>query len=108
MAVTTQSLAEYLRSPPDSVENLETYLAAAKSKARAAGIPDFANNAQYDMFLHALAAMYYENRGMSFSGSYQATAEENAQKLINSFVLELRYAEEDPPKADDTKGGDGV
>ena len=43
----------------------------------------------------ALAAMYYENRGMAFSGSYQATAEENAKKLINSFVLELRHASED-------------
>lgn len=105
MAVTTQSLAEYLRLPPDSTENLETYLAAARSKARSADIPDFANNAHYDMFLHALAAMYYENRGMTFSGSYQATAEENARKLINSFVLELRYAEEDPSTLDNAKGG---
>ena len=38
--------------------------------------------------------MYYENRGMAFSGSYQATAEENARKLVNSFVLELRYAKD--------------
>jgi len=39
--------------------------------------------------------MYYDNRGMAFSGSYQATAEETAQKMINSFVLSLRHAEED-------------
>lgn len=108
MAVTTQSLAKYLRLPPDSEDDLEAYVAAAKSKARAAGIPDFANNAQYDLFLHALAAMYYENRGMSFSGSYQATAEENARKLINSFVLELRYATEDLPQENGADGGDEV
>ena len=42
-----------------------------------------------------LGAMYYDNRGMAFSGSYQATAEETAQKMINSFVLSLRHAEED-------------
>ncbi len=96
MAATTEKLREYLRLAPDSTEDLMGYLAAAKSKARAAGIPDYANNAQYDLFICALAALYYENRGMSFSGSYQATAEANARKLINSFVLELRYAGEDP------------
>lgn len=95
MRVSANELAAYLRLPPDTGEDLETYIAAAKSKARAAGIPDYEYNAQYKMFLLALAAMLYDNRGMSFSGSYQATAEENARKLINSFVLELRYAGED-------------
>lgn len=102
MAVTVSDLREYLRLPPDSTENLDRYLQAAKAKAKAAGVPDFQNNAQYDIFLLALASMYYENRGMSYSGSYQATAEENARKLINSFVLELRYATEDA-----TEDGDG-
>lgn len=95
MAVTEQRLREYLRLPPDSTEDLSGYLAAARSKSRTAGIPDFQNNAQYDLFILALASMYYENRGMAFSGSYQATAEENARRLVNSFVLELRYASED-------------
>ena len=95
MAVTEAELREYLRLPPDSAENVSGYIAAAQSKARSAGIPDFQCNAQYDLFILSLAAMYYENRGMAFSGTYQATAEENARKLINSFVLELRYAEED-------------
>lgn len=95
MAVTDDTLREYLRLPPDSTEDLTGYLAAATSKAKAAGIPTFKNNAQYDMFIMALASMYYENRGMAFGGSYQATAEENARKLINSYVLELRYATED-------------
>ena len=95
MAVNETDLAEYLRLPPDSAESLTKYLSAARSIARAAGIPVYENNAHYDLFLMALAAMYYENRGMAFSGSYQATAEENAKKLINSFVLELRHASED-------------
>jgi len=99
MAVTTDGLARYLRLPPGSGEDLSPYLNAARSKARGAGVPDYQNNAQYDLFLYALAAMYYENRGMGFSGSYQATAEETARKMINSFVLELRHAAEDDADA---------
>lgn len=96
MAVESNDLREYIGLPPDSQENLTTYISAAKSKARAAGMRDFKHNAMYDLFILSLAAMYYENRGMAFSGSYQATAEENAKKMINSYVLELRHAEEDP------------
>jgi len=96
MAVTDKALREYLRLPPDSAEDLTGYLAAAKAKARAAGIPDYQSNAQYDLFLLALSALYYDSRGMAFSGSYQAAAEDNARKLINSFVLELRHAGETP------------
>lgn len=94
MAVSDSGLKAYLRLPADSTEDVAPYLNAAKAKAAAAGVPAFNNNAQYDLFLYALAAMYYDNRGMSFSGSYQATAESTATKLINSFVLELRYAED--------------
>ena len=94
MAVTTTDLASYLRLPPDSADDLTVYLNAAVAKAVGAGIPSFANNAQYDMFILSLAAMYYDNRGMSFAGSYQATAENNARSMINAFVLELRYAED--------------
>lgn len=96
MAVTQIGLCDYLGLPADNADSLSLYLDAAKSKARTAGIPDFQHNAQYDLMIYALAAMYYDNRGMAFSGSYQATAEANARKLINSFVLELRHAEEDP------------
>lgn len=74
----------------------ESYLQAAISKARSAGVPVFAHNAQYDIFIKALASMYYDNKGMAFSGSYQATAESTAKKLIDGFVLELRHATEDP------------
>lgn len=92
--VTAGSLRDYLRLSPDNNEDLYMYISAAKAKAKAAGVPDFQNNALYDLFIHELAANYYENRGLAYSGSYQATAEENARKLINSFVLELRYAED--------------
>lgn len=96
MAVNEQDFRGYLTPPIDESVNLNLFLAAAKSKARAAGIPDYQSNARYDLFLYALAAMEYDNRGMAFSGSYQATAEANARRLINSFVLELRHAGEDP------------
>ncbi|HMM30672.1 MAG TPA: head-tail connector protein [Clostridia bacterium] len=106
MAVTEQALKDYLGLPPDSTTDVSGYLAAAKTKARAAGIPSFERNALYDLFIKALAANYYENRGLSFSGSYQATAEENARKLVNDFVLTLRYAEEDPIEPTVPEGGD--
>lgn len=73
--------------------NVDNYLAAAKSKAISAGVPVFENNAQYDLFITALAAMYYENRAMAFEG--QDKGERAAKNIINSFVNELRYAKED-------------
>ena len=75
--------------------NVDNYLAAAKSKAISAGIPVFENNAQYDLFIMALAAMYYDNRGMSFEGQRPDYSEQAAKNIINSFVNELRYAKED-------------
>lgn len=85
----TEISIDYLTIPVDS------YLSAAKSKARTAGIPDFQNNAQYDLFILALAGMYYDNRGMTFDGARPDYNEQAAQRIINSFVHELRYAEED-------------
>lgn len=104
MAVTEKDLVEYLRLPPDDEKSVSRYLAAAKSKARSAGIQDFKDNAQYDLFILSLAAMYYDNRGLAFSGSYQATAETNATRMCNAFILELRHAKED---TDTSEGGDG-
>lgn len=93
MAVTTENLKDYLRLPSDNAEDLTGYLAAAQSKARTAGIPAFQHNEQYDMFIKALAGMYYDNRCMSFDDPALKAA---AERMTNSFVLELRYAEEDP------------
>lgn len=95
MAVTDRVLREYLRLSPDNNEYLQLYINAAKAKAKAAGVPDFKDNALYDLFILELAANFYENRGFEYSGSYQATAEENARKMINSFVLELRHAKDE-------------
>jgi len=74
----------------DTVD-VEPYLKAARSKAKSAGVQEFSNNAQYDMFIMALAAMYYDNRGMVFQNPADAA---NAQRMIDSFVLELRYAKD--------------
>lgn len=94
MSVTNKSLHEYLGNPPDSSEDISMYINAAKAKATAAGVPEFKNNAHYDMFIHELAAHFYENRGLSVSGSYQATAEETTRRITNAYVLELRYAKD--------------
>lgn len=82
----TEIIVDYLTTTVD------TYLNAAKSKAKAAGVPVFENNAQYDLFILALAALYYDNRGMTFQNPADAA---NAQRMIDSFVLELRYGDED-------------
>ena len=95
--LSVSTLKEYLGMPPDAADTIaELCLKAAKTKTRAAGIPDFQNNAQYDLFLCALASCWYDNRGLTFAGVASVSAQENAQRLINSHVLELRYAGEDP------------
>ena len=85
MAATEAGFREYLRLPEENRENLALYLNAARSKSRAAGIPEFQDNGHYELFLYTLAGIYYDNRGME-------APEANVRQLINSFVLELRYA----------------
>ena len=95
--VTVASFRDYLNPPPDiSDTQLELWLKSAKSEARTAGVPEYQNNAQYDLFIYALGAWYYDNRGMQVSGTYQATALETMQRIKNAYVLQLRYAGEDP------------
>ena len=106
--VTVEGFRAYLNPPPDITdENLQLWLAAAKSNARTAGVPDFRNNAEYDLFLYALATWHYDNRGMQSSGTYQATALDTFQRIKDSFVLQLRYATEDETETADNDGGDG-
>lgn len=103
--VTVAKFREYLNPTPDTTDaHLEMWLAAAKSEARTAGVPEFKNNAEYDLFIQALGAWYYDNRGMQVSGTYQATARETMQKIKDAYVLQLRYAKEDPADED----GDGT
>ncbi len=89
MAVTTEDLAAYAHAPE---AGLQPYIEAAKSKARAAGVPDYQHNAQYDLFILSLAAYYYDNRGL---GSPLAD-DQAVRRMVDSFVLELRHAGEDP------------
>lgn len=105
--VTVTDLRAYLNPPPDVAdEQLTMWLNAAKSDARSAGVPEFQNNAQYDLFIYALATWYYDNRGMQVSGTYQATALETMQKIKNSFVLQLRHATEDDESSEEEGEGD--
>ena len=104
MAVSIDDLRQWLKLLPDSEENLEGLLAAAKSEARAAGIPDYKHNAQYDHYIRELVASYLEAKALSSPGAYQSSSElENMQRLKNSYTLSLRYAGEDPEPDD---GGD--
>ena len=101
MAVTVASLKGYLRISDSAAEEISDeeltgYLAAAKSETRAAGIPDYKNNALYDHYLRMLVARYCDDRGLGFLVDNQANAEEAARRLKNSFTLALRHAGEDP------------
>lgn len=86
MEATVDGLRTYLHLPIEEAAGLELYLEAAREKAKAAGIPDQAGNAHYTLFLYTLAGMYYDLRGMDLS-----ELDANAQRMIDSFVLELRY-----------------
>lgn len=85
MAATVEGLKAYLKEPP---EDVELYLQAAKDKAKTAGVLEFKCNAQYDLFIYTLAAIYYDYRGMAVS-----EINKKAQDVVNSFVLELRHAD---------------
>lgn len=101
MAATIDGFRDYLNPAPDVNDGqLEGWISAAKSEARTAGVPAFEHNAQYDLFIYALAAWYYDNRGMQVSGTYQATSLQTKQKIMDSFVLALRHATEDSEESD--------
>lgn len=102
MAVTVDGLRAYMVDPPDDDAILKTFLDSAISSATSSGIPKFRNNAEYDLFIYALATLRYDNRGLQFAGSYVAAQGDNAQDMINAFTLRLRHAEEDDVPA----GGD--
>lgn len=86
--VTTETFRQYLRLLPDDLEPLDGYLAAARAKARSAGITDFQSNALYDQFLLQFAGLLYEARSMD----PQAADPVKVQHLINSFILPLRHS----------------
>ena len=95
MAATVEGRRAYMVDPPDEDYTLEMFLQSAISTARSEGIPDFKNNADYDLYIYALATLRYDNRGLQFGGSYVAAQGENARDMKNAFVLRLRHAQED-------------
>lgn len=98
--VSVAAFRDYLNPAPEITDGqLAFWLEAAKSEARSAGVPVYSKNSQYDLFIYSLASWHYDNRGMQVSGTYQATALETKKKLMDSFVLQLRYAGEDSQKA---------
>ena len=91
MAVSLEVLKEYLRLMPDESPVIaQLALDAAIEKARGAGVPDYEDNAYYDLFIYALASAWYDNRNLQAPGTNQNGADA-MQKLVNQFVLELRY-----------------
>ena len=90
--VTTEMFRIYLRLLPDDPEPLDGYLAAARAKARSAGVPFYQDNGLYDQFILQFAGHLYEARSMDPN----AADPQKVQMLINSYVLPLRYTAEKP------------
>ena len=82
MAVSVNGLKTYLRLPSDSTEDLTVFLSAAKASAAAAGVPDYSDNALYDIFLYGLASIFYDHREMD--------ASPDGMRFINAVALQLR------------------
>lgn len=82
MAATLEGFRAYIHSPEED-EVLRLCLEAARARARTAGVPDYEDNAEYDLFLYTLGAIFHDCRGGEFPAE--------AQGVINSFVLSLRH-----------------
>lgn len=100
MAATAEGLKRYLRVQTDSEEELTEYLYAAIAYCRNGGVAYREDDPLYDLLIYKLAAQEYDNRGLSAAGTDMRSAEENRQRMLNSFMLNLRYA-----AAPDTGGG---
>jgi hypothetical protein len=86
--VTLEEFKEYIH---DDSPIAKLCFEAAKQKAKTAGVPEFKNNAQYDMFILALGGYWYDNRSLMDIGGDNTAV----QNMINAFVLELRTTEEE-------------
>lgn len=84
--VNIDSFQAYIRDTSDT-EIARLCLDAAKQKAASADVKEPEDdNAHYELFIYALAAYWYDNRGLvDIGGDSQAV-----QNMINTFVLELR------------------
>lgn len=92
MAVTAEKLKTYLRIPPDSTEDLSAYLEAAIAWCTNAGVTPRYADPLYDLLILKLAAQEYDNRAMGNMAGEPDKAEEARQRMLNAFVLNLRYA----------------
>lgn len=83
---------ETAAQPADSDPELEAYMNAAVAWCANAGVPYRANDPLYDLLILKLAAQEYDNRAMGNMAGEPDKAEEARQRMLNSFVLNLRYA----------------
>ena len=93
MAATVEGLKRYLRIRTDSEEELTEYLYAAIAYCRNGGVAYREDDPLYDLLIYKLAAQEYDNRGLGFAGTDTRTSEETRQQMLNSFILNLRYAQ---------------
>lgn len=86
------TLAKYLGLMPDEDTTIaKLALDAAKAKAAAAGVSERENDPYYDLFIYSLAGAWYDYRNVSSPGLATQAGAEAMQRLVNQFVLELRY-----------------
>lgn len=81
---------KYLGLMPDDsdTEIAQLCLNAAVSKAKNAGIPFDSENAMRDIFICGLAGYWFDNRNLAPVGQDNG----DTQRMINAFILELRYS----------------
>lgn len=98
MAATFEGFMKYLRPMPDAdKEDIKICFEAALADIHGAGVPEYKNNRLYDIFVYALAGHYYDNRNLQPIGA----STEETQKMINSFVLKLRFAKDGQGQAEE-------
>ena len=78
--------------PADSDPELEAYMNAAVAWCANAGVPYRANDPLYDLLIYKLAAQEYDVRALGNMSGEPDKAEEARQRMLNSFILNLRYA----------------
>jgi len=89
MPATVESFREYARVDVDDPV-VDLCFEAAIEAARAAGVPPFEKNAQYDLLIYALALHYYDNRGFaSIATRGVSSQDEWVTRRITSFLISL-------------------
>lgn len=90
--VTLAGFKKYARIMPDEdTEVAGLCVDAARQHARDVGIPDSldaAGDAKYTLYIYALAAHYYDNRGMTPS-SQAFAVDEYTRRMMSKIRVEL-------------------